>query len=206
MAKRFNPNTLMRRLFVGSSAVWMAMFFNYSARSAEPKWPTQPYRYIVVDQDLRDVLTEFGRNIGVPVRISDAAVGRRVRSEFATVSPRDFLQRLCTAYGLVWYFDGTVLHVNGDGEIRTEFITLGAARSDKLVERLNALGVADPRYAVRTTGKAGVVSISGPPPFLSLVRQTADAMEKSMAPQPVREVTDGDEKRVRVFRGTHEGS
>ena len=205
IVKRCHSNTLIWRLALGSSAVCLAMFFNYSARSAEPKWPAQPYRYMVVDQDLRDVLTEFGRNIGVPIRISDAAAGRRVRSEFATLGARDFLQRLCSGYGLVWYFDGTVLHISGDGEIRTEFITLAAVRSDKLLDRLNALGIADSRYAVRTTGKAGVVSISGPPPFLSLVRQTVDAMEKSMAPQPVREVKDGDEKKVRVFRGVHEG-
>ena len=38
--------------------VWHPSF----AVAAEPAWPKEPYRYLVVDQDLRDVLTEFGRN------------------------------------------------------------------------------------------------------------------------------------------------
>ena len=182
------------------------IYIDPSARSAEPEWPAEPYKYIVVDQDLRDVLIEFGRNIGIHTKISDAVAGRRVRSEFTPVGAREFLQRLCNSYGLVWYFDGTVLHINVEGEIRTELITLGNIRSDKLIERLGALGVADPRYAIRATDDANVVSISGPPPFLSLVHQTVTALEKSMAPQPVREVTDGDEKRVRIFRGSREGT
>jgi type II secretory pathway component GspD/PulD (secretin) len=198
-------NRRIQRIVLGSSLIWGAIFFNTSARSAEPKWPPQLYRYMVVDQDVRDVLTEFGRNIGVPINISGAVTGRRVRSEFAAVGAREFLQRLCGDHSLVWYFDGTVLHVNTESEIRTESVSLRAVRSDRLVARLNALGIADPRYSIRTTDKARIVSVSGPPPFLAMVRQTVAAMEKALAPQPIQEVTDGDEKSVRVFRGRQEG-
>jgi type III secretion protein C len=156
---------------------------------------------MVIDQDIRDVLIEFGRNIGVHTKISDAVAGRRVRGEFTIVGAREFLQRLCGGYGLVWYFDGSVLHVNAESEIRTELIPLMAVRADSLEARLTALGVSDARYPIRTTGNAGVVSVSGPPPFLTLVRQTVAAMEKALAPPSMREVTDGDEKRVRIFRG-----
>ena len=200
------PNMRLQRLIFAVALIAIALISNNPARSAEPKWPPSPYKYIVIDQELRDVLTEFGRNIGVHTSISPAVTGRRVRSEFAVVGAREFLQRLCGSHGLVWYFDGTVLHINVESEIRTELITLASVRSDNLVDRLNALGVADSRFAIRITANTSVVSVSGPPPFLSLVRQTVAALEKSMAPLPIREVTDGDEKRVRVFRGNREGS
>lgn len=199
-------NLPLQRLIVAAALIAVPLVSNNSARSAEPKWPPAPYKYIVIDQELRDVLTEFGQNIGIHTKISDAVTGRRVRSEFTLVGPREFLQRICNSYGLVWYFDGTVLHINAQGEIRTELIPLVSVRSDTLVDRLDALGVADPRFAIRTTGNTSVVSVSGPPPYLALIRQTVAALEKSMAPRPIREVTDGDERRVRVFRGNREGS
>ena len=200
------PNSRLNWLIFAVALTALSLVSNNSARSAEPKWPPSPYKYIVIDQELRDVLTEFGRNIGVHTSISPAVTGRRVRSEFTVVGAREFLQRLCTSHGLVWYFDGAMLHINVEGEIRTELINLVSVKSDSLVDRLDALGVADPRFAIRTTANTGVVSVSGPPPFLARVRQTIAALEKSMAPLPVREVTDGDERRVRVFRGNREGS
>jgi type II secretory pathway component GspD/PulD (secretin) len=200
------PHLQPRRFMLAVALTCISFIPNHSARSAEPNWPPQLYKYIVVDQDLRDVLIEFGRNIGVHTKISEAVAGRRVRSEFTAVGARAFLQRICSSYGLAWYFDGTVLHVNAEGEIRTELFTLVYIRADRLLERLNSLGVNDPRYPISTTGNISVVSASGPPPFLSLVRQTVAALEKSMAPRRIREVTDGDETTVRVFRGNREGS
>ena len=33
------------------------------AGALEPKWPPGPYKYVVIEQDLKNALTEFGRNI-----------------------------------------------------------------------------------------------------------------------------------------------
>lgn len=197
---RLNPRVLAVALLC------IPLIYDHPAKSAEPKWPSEPYKYLVIDQDLRDVLTEFGRNIGVHTDISDAVAGRRVRGELAVLGAREFLQRLCNSYGLVWYFDGMVLHINVEGEIRTELITLTSLRSDSLLDKLGALGVVDSRFPIHATANSSVVSVSGPPTYLSQVRQTIAALEKSLAPRPIREVTDGDEKRVRVFRGNREGS
>jgi type II secretory pathway component GspD/PulD (secretin) len=176
------------------------------AWSSEPKWPKEPYSYLVIDQDLRDVLTEFGRNIRVPIKLSDGVARRRVRNDVAVAPPREFLQRLCDAYGLVWYYDGAVLHISDDDEVRTELLYTGALGVESLLSKLNGLGVADSRYVIRAGGSGGVISVSGPPPYVALVRKTIDALEKANAPRPVQEVTDGDAMKVRVFRGTKQGS
>jgi hypothetical protein len=39
-----------------------------------------------------------------------------------------------------------------------------------------------------------------------MIRQTVAAMQKAASPKSVREVQDGDEVRVKVFRGRREGS
>jgi type II secretory pathway component GspD/PulD (secretin) len=182
-----------------------------AAQAGEPPWPAGPYRYIVIDQDVRDVLVEFGRNIGVPVKTSAEVKGRLRGPGSTQVSTREesakqFLQRICDAYGLVWYFDGTVLYVNAEAELRTEMIGVGRLRAAGLRDELASLGVADERYPIRATNEAGVVSVSGPPPYVALVKKTVATMVRAAEPRSVREVTDGDEVKVRVFRGNTDSS
>jgi type III secretion protein C len=159
-------------------------------QALEPKWPPGPYKYLVIDQDIKDVLTEFGRNIGVPVEVSDQVTGR-LRGRLPVVTAKEFLNRLCDSYGLVWYFDGSTLHINTKTEVKTELIDIGRLPSDQLTTRLNALGIADPRFPVRSTPNGGVVSVSGPPSYVALVRQTLTAMARAAS---VRQ-------RITIWRG-----
>jgi type III secretion protein C len=165
--------------------------------SAEIKWPVGPYKYVVIDQDIKDVLIEFGSNINVPVRVSDRVSGH-LRGPLPITTAEDFLKGLCESRGLVWYFDGSVLHISAAREIETVFIDIGRLRPQELSDRLLKLGIADARYPVIATENADVVSVSGPPPYVSLVQRTAAAMVRAASP---RQATPGDEPRVRVFRG-----
>lgn len=179
---------------------FVAAVFAGHVLAGEPKWPPGPFKYLVIDQDVKGVLVEFGRNVRVPVDVSDQVKGRlRGQIEVAPVTAREFLNRLCENYGLVWYFDGAVLHVSAQAETRTEFVSIGRLSPGEASEKLSALGVADARFPMRTTQDSGVMSISGPPPFVSLVRQSLAALTRRSP--PVREDDHGDEIRIRVFRG-----
>jgi type II secretory pathway component GspD/PulD (secretin) len=168
------------------------------ALAADLPLPPGPYKYLVIDQDVKGVLTEFGRNVGVPVDVSDQVKGR-LRGQISTATAREFLDGLCESYGLVWYFDGTALHISAKTEVRTELISIGRLPPGEATSKLSALGVSDARFPVRTTEDAGFVSVSGPPPFLSLARKTLIALASRIAP-PAPEDS-GSEVRVRVFRG-----
>jgi type III secretion protein C len=184
-----------------SLGILLLALLPHAGRAAEPVWPTAPYKYFIIDQDARDVLIEFGRNLNLPVHVSDSVAGRRIRGSIPELSPKDFLQRICESYGLVWYYDGAMLHINVDGEVATEFISLDLVRPEAALRRLEELRIADPRFTVRTTENAGVIAVSGPPPYRSMVRKTVDALEDSLKPRSVREVKAGDDIKVRVFRG-----
>lgn len=192
---------IARRLSVDGSIALLVMAsvlaMSTPARSLEPKWPSGPYKYLVIDQDVKDALIEFGRNIGVAVRVSDQVSGR-VRGRLPSATAREFLNLLCERNALVWYFDGAVLHVGAEAEVKTELVNIGQLPATEFLARLETLGIADQRFPVRATQDAGIVSVSGPPVFVSLVQQTLAAMIKSAA-QPPRE---GDQQPgVRVFRG-----
>jgi type III secretion protein C len=74
-------------------------------------------------------------------------------------------------------------------------IDLGRILPTDVVSKLSRLGIADPRYPIRTTPGSGVISVSGPPPYIVLVRQTLIAMARQQVPQ-------GEDTMVRVFRGS----
>lgn len=176
-----------------------------SSVSAEPKWPAGVYRYVVIDQDVKDVLVEFGRNTRIPMRISEALAPKRMRGEFKAANAEQFFKDLCASYGLVWYFDGSLLHVSTENEVRTELIDLGRVPEKgfserKLQDRLKTLNAADQRYPIKLA-QDNLLSISGPPAYINMVRQTLSATVKAATPRPVAETPSSDDSRVRVFRG-----
>jgi type II secretory pathway component GspD/PulD (secretin) len=184
-----------RRICIASVVLFAAA--PISAQGREPAFPTGPYKYIVLDQELRDVLTEYGRNTGMVVQLSDDVHGR-VRGPLPAATAEGFLKRLCETYGLVWYYDGAVLYINAASELRTELINLGAMRADDVSSRLKDVGLVDPRFSLNVTADAGVMTVSGPPPYVQRVRDMLAALTKAREQRPV---DPGDDSRVRVFRG-----
>jgi type II secretory pathway component GspD/PulD (secretin) len=171
------------------------------AAAARPGWFARPFRYVVINQDVRGILTELGRDIGVPVILSDKVAGRvrgevieRAKSETDRPTAGEFLTRLAEANALTWYFDGSILYVSADQEYSTQLIEVGPLRPQAIVAELKRLSLMDERFAVRSAGEVGLISVSGPPAFIAIVRQVA---EKLRPPPTVA----GDDPRVRVFRG-----
>jgi len=171
------------------------------AQGLEPQWPAGPYRYIVLDQDVRDIVAEFGRNLNITIKVSEKVNPRRIRGRLPASGAKEFLNRLCESYGLVWYYDGAVLHISDSSEVRTELVDLGTVSPSSVNERLRSLGIVDSRYQIRSTQDARLLSVSGPPPYLALIRQTVAVVQKAGRPSNIREDSDGDDKSVRVFRG-----
>lgn len=163
-----------------------------SATVEAPPWLGKPYEYVVIDQDVRGILTEFGRNLGVPVVLTEKVRGR-ARGEIRSKTADEFLKEISAAQDLTWYFDGSVLHVSADEEFSTQIIDAGVD-GGSLTRELDRLGLSDRRFVIRATRNSAVVGVSGPPAFVAVVRQTAERMK------PPPRVA-GEDPRVRVFRG-----
>ncbi len=189
-------NIKQTSMFAGSAIAAAAAAVAGRATAAEPAWPSAPYAYVVVDQDLRTVLLQFGSNIGVRVVLSDGVQGR-VHGRLPTLPPRDFLEHLARSYGLDWFFDGAVLSVSAGDETETRFVTLPGIDVTVLQAALRSTGLYDPRFALRPGPAAGTAMVSGPPRYLKLVEQTAAALAKpASAPEAPGAVA-----MLTVFRG-----
>ena len=155
------------------------------SRAAEPPWPDTPYPYVVIDQDLVQLLTEFGRNMGTPVQVSDQVHGR-VLGKQPPLAPRAFIDRLATEYSFSWYYDGTNLAISANSEMVQRMVPLGTADFDKLSADLDRLGVTDSRHQLHHVQGAEAVMVTGPPRFVELVDQTISAMNREHTPSTVK--------------------
>jgi type III secretion protein C len=163
------------------------------ASAAEPNWPSEPYNYIVVDQDLRAALEEFGNHYGMSVQVSDDVHGR-VRGKLPPMAPREFLDRLATTYGLAWYYDGSILFVTPVAQMVSKLLPLGGASFTELMNDLKHLEIYDDRYPLRYSPGDKLLLVAGPQRYVDLVEQTLEAVAAQRAPE------------IRVIRGQHGGT
>jgi type II secretory pathway component GspD/PulD (secretin) len=141
-------------------------------------WPDKPYPYVVLDQDVRDVLGAFGSNLDVPVKVSDKVSGR-VRGRLPELSPQKLLDHLAASFGLQWYYDGQVLYVTTVEEAVSEMLPLGPIRFEELQASLASLKLDDPRFPPRPLASANVTLVSGPPRYVALVKETMQALQQA---------------------------
>lgn len=177
-----------RRLLAGVAAVGLALLAAATparADASQPDWAAKPYEYMVVDQDLRTVLEEYGRNVGVRVILSTAVQGR-VRGNLPRSSARAFLDTLARNYGLDWYHDGFAIHVSGAAEAKSRLLELHGVPFATVVEGIKAAGLFDGRFQLQAGPTPAMVLVAGPPRYVELVVETIAAMSKKpgIAPQP----------------------
>lgn len=164
-----------------------------TAPTAELQLGQRSYAYTVIDQDLRDVLRQFGANTGLRVTVSDAVQGR-VRGRGISLPPVDFLDRLAREFGFDWYYDGHTLSVTANSESVTKMVPLGGASLDALQSSLASLGIADDHFTLRLA-QTDMVLVAGPPRYVDLVEQTAQTLAKPASPPSTT-------SNVTIFRGS----
>lgn len=160
--------------------------------SAEAPWANQSYHYIVIKQNVRDVLQEFGRNLSLPMEVSRSVKGE-MRGDIHADSAGDFLRKVCEANDLAWFYDGYVLHVVSNEELDRQIIDLDGVDADRLQTEINEIEIGDPLNA-RLRNGGSRLEVAGPPAWLAEIEQRVSSLRR---PTPAS-APDG----VRVFRGS----
>ena len=186
-----------RRLGIAALAALLGQ-----AQAAPLPVDQRPYAYTVLDENLRDVLLQFGANTKSRIAISDAVQGR-VRGRRDAAPPEAFLEALGREFGFDWYYDGYILYISATSESVSRMVTLGGVPASSLQATLEALGIADPRFLLRAVPESFTVLVSGPPRYVELVEQAVQTLAKPpAAPSPPAPAAPSPEKTVTVFRGS----
>lgn len=146
------------------------------ANAAVLELTDEPYDYITVDQSLPSVLRAFGANLGFSVQVSKDVRGQ-VRGKLPELSQRQFLEFLSRTYGLVWYFDGFVLHVETARESESKVFKLTSITPDRLEKSLKDLNIWDQRFAIKNSPGSDLTYVSGPKRYVDLVEDTIRSLQ-----------------------------
>ncbi len=201
------PNAASKRIMSARTgiALFVLVFLFASAADAAPLMlPDTSYNYTVVDQDLPAALQEFGTNLGIKVNISPEVRGR-IQGRLPELRPRAFLDRLAAMFNFEWYYDGQVLYISAVKESQSRLLVLAPIGFDQFKTVLDALKVADDRFAVVPAPGNGLVLVSGPPRFIALTEQTLAGLiaEEQAKPKPGVPAPPAQKETVlNVFRGT----
>ncbi|MBT2297573.1 type III secretion protein [Pseudomonas fluorescens] len=162
--------------------------------SRQPSWFDRPYAYVLVEQNVRDALEEFGHNLGLTVVISDKVRGPS-RSRIRAESAGDFLEALCDFNSLTWYFDGHVLYLTAASETDTRLFKVQGRQMEQLQDYVISRDVYGKHISVRAGPDGNELFVSGPPAWLAMIEQHLDQQPASTPVAP------GRPRGVRVFRG-----
>jgi type III secretion protein C len=113
------------------------------------------------------LLAEFAGNFGLTLSLQvdgDSLVNGR----FQAGSPSEFLTRLGSVYGFVWYTHSGVLHVSRASEMVSRAVALPAGLG-QVRQVLTDLGVFESRFGWGELPQQGLVMVTGPASYVALI-------------------------------------
>ncbi len=173
--------------------VALALLVAAPVRAADAPWAGRDYRYVVIQQDVREVLEEFGRNLSLPVAVSDAVTGE-VNGDIDATRAGDFLRQVCAANGLAWFYDGYVLHVATRGELSQRLFDLDGVDRERLLAALARSEIGAPLDATLIDDGARL-EVSGPPAWITSVARRLEGLRRPAPPA-------GPSGGVKIYRGS----
>lgn len=183
---RSKARTRNRKLFLSIVVLSTAVLAAMPSRAATPQWSDKPVSLQVQDESLRDFLHDFASLSGVRVLLSDAVKGS-ISGRFDN-TPDVVFQKIVTAYGLLTYFDGSVIHVSMAHEIQSKSINLKPAHVERVVEALVKRDLVDRNQSIEVDHGNGVIKLRGAPEFIIDAEQLAQSVLPKRVRTPVASV------------------
>jgi type III secretion protein C len=155
------------------------------ASAGPPPWQDAPFTFYAERKPLRTVLREFAAAFSLSVQMPDDLSGS-VNGRFSTSSPTEFIDRLGSTYGFVWFTHAGTLFISRTQDMVVRSIAGGATGAgNKLKQVLTDLKVLDPRFGWGDLPDQGIVIVSGPPAYVQLVESTIKALPRTPGGQQV---------------------
>lgn len=148
-----------------------------AASAAQLTWKPEAVNLMVQDKPLPDVLRELFASLGQPVVISDRVRGN-VTGRF-NAPAEEFFNNLASVFGLMSYYDGSVLYISTGSEATSRVIPLRGVTPDRFRRTLAEMDVLDRRYELTIQDSERLVKASGPPRYVEVVEEIASKLEQT---------------------------
>lgn len=165
-------------------AVAAALIGWAGAHAGPVPWPDAPYSYYANNAKLEAVLADFAGSFSLSLSLAPG-VGGLVNGRFTTKNPTEFISKMAGVYGFVWYSHAGTLFVSKASDVTTRSLPGPSGNVTNLKQALTDLGVLEPRFGWGELRDQGVVLVSGPPSYVSLVEGTLRGLPLAAGAQQV---------------------
>lgn len=135
----------------------------------ELPWKTPTYTLRAQDTPTAQLIRDFCTIQGMRVSV-DSKVEGEVSGVFDQVPPDVFLDQICKANGLTWFFDGQMLFIYREEDIRSEMLPMSGSGAARVNYMLDHMGVKHQRAEIKPIPEQGMTFVSGPPRLFEMVR------------------------------------
>lgn len=163
--------TVVMRLTVATCALTLEA--SSIAFAAKPDWRDAPYPYTIINQDVTNIIKNFGYNTGLKISVAQDVKGT-VHGQESSGTAGNFLDEVTKSNDLDWYSDGTVVYVSPAADEETATVSLNGFSFDRLRKYLAGFGLLDKRFHLSRRKGDDVAILSGPPSYVAVVKQAIE--------------------------------
>ncbi|WP_414663717.1 type III secretion system outer membrane ring subunit SctC [Horticoccus sp. 23ND18S-11] len=199
--------TSLRRAFGFALAV-----FTGTVLHADLPWRREVVTVKAERQPAGQLLRAFAAEHALPLQLTEQAQAP-VSGDFQGLTPRQFLDAVCDASQLVWFWDGARLHIDAAADVRSRPLNFDALTSERALAAFQSLGFESgpPARPTSLRGTNTVFTLVGGPHFIEVaepVLRALDTQEKARRAEAEAQAARDDEAerirkaetQVRVFR------
>ena len=129
--------------------------------------------YYVVSQDVRSVMNDMGKILGIPISAAPDIKGKATSGRYNGTAV-EVLDALCRDMGLHRFYDGNTLYVTRASSAVTRVLDMNAVSRDELSDGLRRIGIDTEQFPLREDREKGVLVLYGPPRYAAVVETVAD--------------------------------
>lgn len=199
--KRTSP----RRRWSTAPLVALAIFLSSAhavdcAAAENPELPWGPPISTTVNgQEVAEFLRDFCGAQDISVSVSEGVKGV-VNASFENRAPAEIFDSITKAYGLVPYYDGSILYVYTAAEMTSTVIALEKLETTDFRQLLTELRILDPNHTFRELAAQKIVYVSGPPRYVELLEELGQKFDQRAVVEEEKETVEGAKIEVRYFK------
>lgn len=137
-----------------------------------------PFVYVSRGTPLASVIRDIGNSYGIPMDIS-AQIQDTFSGRIENKTPQEILAFLAHQYGLVWYYDGDVLHAYKAHEMNNQIVSLSALSSERALNYMGKAGFLDKNSCeVKSINGLNALQVYGVPDCINKVTRFINQVDQ----------------------------
>ncbi|MCI5046698.1 MAG: type III secretion system outer membrane ring subunit SctC [Aquisalinus sp.] len=152
--------------------------FSTDSWSADIPFASTYYEANVREEPIEDFLQSMFWKQGLSVSVNETVSGK-INGKFSG-EPAVIFDNISKAYGLIPFYDGSLVHIYSAGDLQKEIYNLDPDGARHIKEISQELGLLDRHHRLSSTSD-GALIVSGTPAFVNQVGQLVDVLEEKKA-------------------------